>query len=434
MRRVICARAFLSTADQVLSSASNFAVGVAAARLAGPAGLGAYAFAFTLWSLLFTAHRALITDPLVIYGDGLSSREALRLGMAAEVILGALASIPFAMTGLFLVALGHSAFGNALLALAPWLFVLLLQDYWRMAGFMVGRPGLALMNDLLFNITQAAALVFVITLGLHSLSGVVGAWGLGAMAGALLGYRQLSVRPSIRGGGAFLRSRWAVSRWLLAESFTGAASLQTYLIVAGAILGPVGLGGLRAAQSLTGPTYVLVQAIGSVGFPEASRAFTHEGWLGLRRVSWTVTALSALGVGAITCLVALAGNQFLRLAYGAQFADYGPAATIAALSVFILSLTLGPYMVLKVTQNVSELFRIRLLCAAVTVLAAAALAGRWGVSGAALAGLCGSVTLAGGLFAVYRSRSRALYVPPTSRRLAELSAHDPAPSRPGGTV
>ena len=102
---------------------------------------------------------------------------------------------------------------------------------------------------------QALAFGAVFLAGLHSVFAVVSAWGVGAAIAALYGLRQFSVRPSLRGGAAFLWSRWPTSRWLASERVATWGGSQLYLILAGVLLGPAALGGLKAAQGLVvGPT------------------------------------------------------------------------------------------------------------------------------------------------------------------------------------
>ena len=45
-------RATTTMVDQCVASASNFVVGIVVARISGPAGLGAFALAYTVWILL----------------------------------------------------------------------------------------------------------------------------------------------------------------------------------------------------------------------------------------------------------------------------------------------------------------------------------------------------------------------------------------------
>ena len=217
------ARAVITLADEGVASISNFAVVVVVARLCGPTGLGAFVLAYTGWILVTLLHRSLITDPMIIAGDlrGDKKDEFIRLGFAADVTLGVMAACIIAAVGTALLVVGQHTYGVGLLSLAPWILVLDLQDYWRQIGFCQGTPKKTLMNDLLFNTVQALAFVAIFLTGLHSVFAVVSAWGLGAAVAALYGLRQFSVRPSLRGGGAYLRSRWQMSRWLAGERTAG---------------------------------------------------------------------------------------------------------------------------------------------------------------------------------------------------------------------
>src|SRR5271156_3075398 len=94
-------RATVTMADQCVASASNFAVGIVVARISGPAGLGAFALAYTVWILLTTLHRSMITDPMAIMGDmrGDEKDEYVRRGFAADVTLGLMAACVIAAIG-----------------------------------------------------------------------------------------------------------------------------------------------------------------------------------------------------------------------------------------------------------------------------------------------------------------------------------------------
>ena len=300
-------RATVTMVDQCVASASNFSVAIVVARITGPAGLGAFALAYTVWILATTLHRAMITDPMAIMGDirGKERDQYIRRGFAADVILGAMAACIIAALGTVFLAAGQHTFGIGLLSVAPWIVVLDLQDYWRWIGFMMGKPRKSLMNDLLFIAVQALAFGAVVVLGLHSVFAVVSAWGLGAAVAAAYGLRQFSVRPSIRGGIAFLWSRWPTSRWLASERGASWGALQLYLFVAGAILGPAALGGIKAAQGLVlGPTTLVLNAGGSFGLPEATRQLAERGWAGMIRVTRFVTT-AGVSVSAVCAIAVL---------------------------------------------------------------------------------------------------------------------------------
>ena len=94
IRGGVASRATTTMVDQCVASASNFSVGIVVARITGPAGLGAFALAYTVWILLTTMNRSLITDPMAIMGDMRhEDRDGfVRRGFAANVTLGVVAA------------------------------------------------------------------------------------------------------------------------------------------------------------------------------------------------------------------------------------------------------------------------------------------------------------------------------------------------------
>jgi O-antigen/teichoic acid export membrane protein len=388
----------MTMADQCVASASNFAVGVVVARLSGPAGLGAFALAYTCWALLTALHRSLITDPMAILGDMRREDrdEFVRRGCAADVTLGAMAACIFAAVGTAFLTVGQLGFGEGLLAVAPWLVFLDLQDYWRWIGFMQGNPKKSLMNDLVFNTVQALAFLAVFLTGQHSVFAVVSAWGVGAAVAALYGFWQFSERPSLRGGVAFLRLRWPISRWLASERTASWGATQLYLIVTAALLGPAAFGGLKAAQALVaGPTSVVVNAGGSFGLPEASRQLAERGWAGMARVCRLVTGAGVLVATACCIAVLVAAPTLLRLLYGPEFVVYAPSARVFAVSLVVAAFCVGPVLTLTTTRRVRPLFMVQLGRLVFSVAAVRVLVTFYGVTGAAMADLLtGALTLA----------------------------------------
>jgi len=373
-----------------MASASNFAVGIVVARISGPTGLGAFALAYAGWILLTLIHRSLITDPMVIMGDlrGDQKDEVIRRGFAADVTFSAMATCIIAAVGMALLVVGQHTFGVGLLSVTPWIPVLLLQDYWRQIGFMRGTPKKSLMNDIVFNTVQALAFGAVFLAGLHSVFAVVSAWGLGAAVAALYGLRQFSVRPSLRGGREYLWSRWQTTRWLAGERTASWGGSQLYMILAGALLGPAALGGLKAAQGLmVGPANVFISAGGSFGLPEASRQFAERGRAGLVRVSRYVTAAGVVATGVCGIVVLVAAPTLIKLLYGPAFVTYAPAARVYAVSVVISAFGLGAGLTLLTTRRLRALFIVQLEKVAVSVAAVSLLATAYGVTGAAAADL-----------------------------------------------
>jgi O-antigen/teichoic acid export membrane protein len=404
-------RAVVTFFDQGFSSVSNFAVGVVVARLAGPAGLGVFSLAYASWLLLASQHRSLVTDPMAIEGDarGPSSTEGIRRGLAAELILGFMAAVFFALLGTILLLCGQHLFGIALLAVAPWLPCLVIQDYWRWIGFLTGQPMKALVNDVIFDVAEIIAFLLVFVGHARGSGLVLAAWGVGGLAGALYGlgqYRPLaalspgsshvstphSVRSFFAEGVSLLRTRWVIGRWIAGNSLMNWGSSQGYIFIAGFILGPTGLGGLKAAQALvTGPSGVLIQAGGSVGLPEASRAYADRGWPGLLRVTRMVTAVSVAGSGACMITMVVAGRYLLSKVYGPQFGHLQTVAVLFGVAQTVAALGLGSILILKTTRNTHCLMYTVSMSLAVSVTGVTVLSWLYGVKGAAIAAIAVAV-------------------------------------------
>jgi O-antigen/teichoic acid export membrane protein len=403
-------RAVITTLDQGMFSVSNFAVGIAIARIAGPVGLGSYSLAYALWLAFQALHRALITDPMAIENEVSQPRahEHLASGLASELLLGVGATCLFGLLGASLLVSGEHKFGMSLIALAPWLPALLAQDYWRWIGFMQAKPGKSLANDLVFDGFQASVFVGLIVSGMRSPVAAISAWGAGATAGAIFGLRQFSVRPTFIGGGAKLRTHWPMSRWLSANGLTSWGSSQSYAVLTAATLGPVGVGVLRAAQTLVGGVaLVLLQSAGSLGLPEACRGLKEHGIEGLNKVTRFITTAAVAAVGGLALVVAFDGAQLLRICYGPQFGRYGTVATILAASLVVSASSIGAILALKATRRTRTLFWIIFTETVVTTAAIAVLSLMFGITGAALGIGLGSVVATASLLVARRRTLRS---------------------------
>jgi O-antigen/teichoic acid export membrane protein len=151
-------------------------------------------------------------------------------------------------------------------------------------------------------------------------------------------------------------------------------------------VGDTGLGGLKAAQSLvSGPSLVLLQAGGSIGLPEASRAFEKDGWAGLQRVARWVTVAGVLSVGTVSAVVFAGGHQLLDHIYGHhhQFVKYTQTANIIAVAWLIQAFGLGTILTLKATRQTRRLFEVAVVSFVVAAVAIVAFSYAWGPNGTA---------------------------------------------------
>jgi O-antigen/teichoic acid export membrane protein len=377
--------AALTLAAQLVSSGSNFMLGVLIARAGGADALGAFGVAFLVWLAVVGVNRALVTEPMTVIGSTDSSREELREGLLASVVLGlGVAAVLAVASGLVELA-GSSAVG--VLELAPWLPSLLAQDYCRAAAFRLQRPDRALLSDLTFAVAQTALTIGLFVLDVRSVAAFVAAWGFGATAGAAVGMGLFRIRLAARGGIARLRALWPRSRWFLAEFGTAFPADQGYLLLLPVLLGTGQFGLYRAGASLIGPVVVVFLASGNVGLPECVRRLREGGMRGLADYTPRLTA-AVMAVTVLYCgVVAVLAEPLLRLAYGKQFAGAAVITRLVAGQYVLIAIGFGFGVAMKAANQLRQLWAARAFSAAVSITGVIVLASWWGLSGAGLASI-----------------------------------------------
>lgn len=397
-------RAAVTVADQVVSSASNFLLGVVIARAGGTEALGLFGIAFLIWLAVLGTNRALVTEPMTVTGSTDARHALLPEGLLASLLLGLAATVALAVGGLALAAAGHD--GSVLLVLAACVPSLLAHDFCRSAAFRLQRPERALYSDLAFAAVQGIATVALFTAGTSGTAPFLGAWGVGATVGAAVGIALAGIRPVTRGGVALVRAMWSRSRWFLAEFGTAFPAEQGYLLLLPILLGASQFGLYRAGTGLIGPIVIVFVAGGNVGLPAAVRRLRRDGVPGLAAYAPRLT-LPIAAVTVVYCgLVAVFAEPLLRLTYGAEFVDAVTVTRLIAGQYVLLALCFGFHQAVKAAGLMRLLWVTRLVSAVVSIAAVVVLAGQLGLTGAGLASLVTGGAYVAGIAFTYRRLHR----------------------------
>jgi O-antigen/teichoic acid export membrane protein len=407
--------------DQAFSSATNFGLTLLAGRALGPGGLGVVVIGLSGYLLALGLQRALLTTPLVSSSAALSSEDrslAIRGGLTME-LLGALgATLILLLLGL----LFPGDAGRGFLIIAPWLLPALVQDFWRTVLFQERRARAAAVND------ASWATVMLLTAPLAWMSGtdwaIVGCWGLGALAGALLGFAQTRSRPTPpRPAISWWRARlWPFGRWLGVEGMIYAVTSTATVFLLNGLLGAKALGGLRAAQTLFAPLSLILPAISLPGLPAITRALavSPRAALGLAtRLSVIVAALAAFYVAAMVLL----GGRLIPYVFGASFDAFTNLAVPIGAWQFVGALAAGFGLFLTAQQRGRDLLAILVAGSATSITFVTLLAWTSGVIGAAWGFAIGAGT-ATALTVALALRSYGLSVGDEGQRPADAGVAD----------
>jgi O-antigen/teichoic acid export membrane protein len=381
-----------SFVDQGLSSATNLGLSVLAGRLLGPSGLGTVSLAFAAYLIALVLQRSLVTAILLAFTSALDSEQRARtagIGLTLSLLAGVTTTTLALLLGSVLPGFGHTG----LFLVAPWVVVLLLQDFWRSLLFREKRASAAAANDGAWFVTMAAALP--VALVLKTEWAVITVWGLGALAGAILGFLQTRVSPSrIRAAWSWWhKEAWSFARWNASAAMIVNLGGTAGRFVLAAIVGVRSLGGFRAVESLFAPLSVIGPALNLPGLPAVARAYA----VGFRRGRDMAITISGIAVAAALLFFAflfLGGWRLLPFLFGASFEQYRELLLPIALSQIFSAAGIGLGLLITVQRRGRFLLFSRLVAVSIGIGIMAVGAMTYGVIGAAWASAISTLILA----------------------------------------
>lgn len=295
---VITRTRLIGVADQAVSSITNMAITVVAARLLDPRGFGLFVLVMTVYIILVGLVRAVALEPLLIRGVAIEAGLE-RNAVGATTALGALAGAGCVLIGLAT----RDATGRSLVVLGVCLPLLFLQEGWRYAAFAHERPEIAILGDAVWLALQAIGTVILLHVGTREPSTVLAMWAVSGSVAAILGAiraRMIPWVPSWR--------RWVIDNRDLGGPFVaefladqGAATATFWVL--GILSGLAAVGAVRIGQTVFGPVNVLYIGLYVTLIPEAARRLS-EGPSRLQR-SMAMASGVLLGMAGLATAMAM---------------------------------------------------------------------------------------------------------------------------------
>jgi O-antigen/teichoic acid export membrane protein len=317
--------------DQGFSSLTNFALGIVLARSLGAESFGAFTLAYVTYGLVLNASRGLATDPLLVRFSGAdlpSWRRAVTDASGTAVVVGVVGGLGCLLTGLLV----PGELGGAFMALGVGLPFLMLQDSWRFAFFAVGRPVLAVVNDIVWGALLVGTLLVLTRDGSADEISCMLAFGATGAAAAAVGIVQTRIFPRPGRTRSWLVEQRDLSTRYLVENLSVGSARQFRMFLLGALAGLAAVADVRAAEILMGPFLVLFMGVSQIAVPEASRVLAREPRSLLRFCLVLGGAAAAAATAWGLCIAAL-------LSHGLGAALLGPIWVDAA--PLVLPVTLG---------------------------------------------------------------------------------------------
>ena len=379
-RSAVGMRAGWGLADQMVSSLTNAGLSIMIARAVDADSFGAFGVAFAVFSFTLGASRAIVSDPLVIRyssADAGALRAAVSRATGLVLVFGAaVGAAVFAAS----TALGGTV-AVSLRALALVLPGLLLQDSWRYAFLARGRPRAALVNDLVWGVTQFALIGLLVTARAQTVSLLVLAWGGAGLAGAAFGLAQAKVLPRPGRALAWLREHRDLAPLLVLEYTITLGVFNAALFMIGVLSGLSDVGAIRAAQVLLGPIQVLFLGAAAITVPEFSRRTDRNSAVLTRDAAVVSGVLACAATAWLLVLLLLPDSVGI-----AVLGDSWPGArrTLPYVGLMLISIgsNAGPYLMLRALGAGRRVLQASALQAPLTLV--------FGVTGAVVASAPGA--------------------------------------------
>jgi O-antigen/teichoic acid export membrane protein len=351
-------------ADQIASSATNFAASALTAGLLTAAGFGAVSLAFGVYIVVAGASRAWTAEPLLLVASNTEPRERDRLissALGASLSIGAVAGAVTALVG-FLVG---GTVGAALVALGIGFPGLLTHDTSRFALVMQQRARRAFESDVIWMIFSVVTLMYLRVTNLDSVGLATAGWTLGATFAAFWAVRGTVTRPT-RHTRSWLVRILPIAPMLTAEVAIVQVSSSVLLIFVTALTANLTqTGAFRGALVLLGPAAMCVAATSLYLRPIMVR-FHQQGRSTLRKAAQE-SGFNAVFCGVWLAVVMLIPNEIGIRIFGATWEPARELVPIVSLSFLGLGLMSGPLDALRSSGALKALVRVRALIA-VTVL------------------------------------------------------------------
>lgn len=314
-------------ADQLVVSGFSFISSVIMARFLGVQGFGIYSIAWLGVLIASSINQPLIISPMLTLSARKNRDEKSKYLQALifkQLLFATALSVLAFITVLVMSYILHDWKVKSIIVAFPLaVFTFLLQDFFRRYFFVVNKPQMAILIDIIAYggvLISAFLIHFIHDMDAQFILLLTALFFLYASLTALISLKEL--RFKIHEIKSVVLEHWDFSKWLTATAILQWFSGNLFIIAAGAILGPRAVGATRMAQNVVGITHVLFLAMENIIPSRASLAQRNGG----NQMLFKYLMKFTLHMGAITFtllgLITIFSHQIINCFYGADYLEY----------------------------------------------------------------------------------------------------------------
>ncbi|HEY2881290.1 MAG TPA: polysaccharide biosynthesis C-terminal domain-containing protein [Pirellulales bacterium] len=396
----------LSLVDQGVVSAVNFLTMVLVGRSVGQhvAGssaehqVGLYQLGFSIIVLATTAQNALISSPYAVFGLQLSRRRRAEYAGSTLVhqwIFSAFVAVVLALVGVAAVfGLGPADLKSIAWILALVLPFVLLREFVRRISFAHLQVATVLLLDIAVAVLQLGGLLALKLTG--HLTAVSAFQTLGLSCAIAGGAVRIAMRRSFLPRRAnvltHLKMNWTFGRWACGAQMVSMGMSYALSWMLAFLVDTEATGRYAVCMSLVMIANPLLIGLNNFLSPQSIHAFNAGGIAALNRLLARTAVWVTAAVSILCLLLIFAGGAMLQLIYGHNLSGYGGIVSLLALNMLMYGLSMSAENGLVAINWPAAIFWGNVVGLIVTLTAGVFFIGAYGLIGAAVASLIGTVT------------------------------------------
>lgn len=416
----------VSVLNQVVSSGTNFALGIYLVRTLTPAEFGLYGIGFTISLFYMGIGNALFLTQMVVYAPDKMPDDRLPYAgrMFLLLTLFCVATVLFFVPILLMVstvwesAARYAEFASAITAAS---ITYLLKEFFVRHAYNVRQEAWALAIHVAIACTTVV-LLWIQHQFITSFNVEMALWIYAAtqISGAILGHLLVRLPVATHRWSALLsdlREAWHGGKWASMINLLFFARTQAHTIVVASLLGPVGVAKLNATRLLITPVVMLTPALSQVAMPRLAAA-RGQGQRWLMKLSLFFTS-TLLFVSMFYCTILLVGYDLIvNKIFGANYQGLFALTVLWCLWTCLFAVRTGAEIVGQVLKKFKSLTLVNMLSAFFSLTATYILTTIYGLPGSLIGLLLGEILLITLIFRILMvSSNPSVNFPVTDSRL-----------------
>ncbi|WP_088888911.1 oligosaccharide flippase family protein [Leptolyngbya ohadii] len=379
-------------ADQIVVSALNFITGILLARFLGIEAYGSFVLSYSALLYANTLQQALIIAPMLSIAPQLSGfdqskylRGMLSSQIALSTVLCTLIFIAANTVSYFV----HSESFSSSLPLSLSILFFQLQDWLRRYYFVTRKSADAFINDLTSYGGQVLVLIILFntnTLGTNSAFWAIAATSAFAFITGIFFESLYPLRQQVL---KTFQKNWKSGFNLFLAGQINWLGSQGILVLSGLILGPQALGGLRAAQNITGPFNILFQGMENFVPIKASQRYAQSQLRGLSQFLFNFSLLGGIAIIIPCILISIFSRNLMVLAYGSEYLEYSYLVIWQLVISLLVFLCFQAFYFFRTINETHQIVFGSIISSSISVISTLILGPIVGVTGVMIATLFG---------------------------------------------